>query len=218
MKTYQQEFIELAMSAGVLKFGSFELKSGRQSPYFFNAGLFNTGKAIADLGRFYAQALIDQQVVEQYDLIFGPAYKGIPLVTSLGVALAQEGYDLPYAFNRKEIKSHGEGGQLVGAELAGKRVLIVDDVITAGTAIRESIEMIKAAGGEPKGVMVALDRMEKGKAETSAIQDLQAEYQLEVYSLINMNHLIDFLSQDTSLTVVLTEMQKYRQTYGVELS
>ena len=174
MKDYQREFIEFALTKKVLRFGEFTLKSGRTSPYFFNAGLFNTGRDLARLGRFYAQALADSTI--EFDLLFGPAYKGIPIATTTAVALADHhDMDIPYCFNRKEAKKHGEGGSLVGSPLEGK-IMLVDDVITAGTAIRESMEIIKTHGAELSGVLIALDRQEKGQGELSAIQEVERDF------------------------------------------
>ena len=213
MHKYQQQFIELALKHEVLRFGEFRLKSGRLSPYFFNAGLFNTGGALAALGSAYAAALVAQDV--DYDMLFGPAYKGIPLVSALAVALAsQHQIDRPYAFNRKEAKDHGEGGNIVGAALAGK-VLIVDDVITAGTAIREAVDIIQAAGAQISAVLIALDRQEKGSAELSAIQEVQRDYGINVYSIITMTDLIDYLAAGGKASTQLAAMRAYREQYGV---
>lgn len=213
MQAYKKQFIQLAIENQVLRFGEFTLKSGRVSPYFFNAGLFNTGHALAALGKSYAEALLDQK--QEYDVLFGPAYKGIPLVATLAVALSVDhGIDKPYAFNRKEAKKHGEGGSIVGAELKGK-VLIVDDVITAGTAIREAVDIIKAEGGEASAVLIALDRQEKGKAEKSAIQEVQEDYGIPVSSIITMTDLIDYLETDAQFKEHLAAMKAYRDEYGV---
>ena len=213
MQAYKKQFIQLAIKYQVLRFGEFTLKSGRVSPYFFNAGLFNTGKALAELGKSYAAALVDQK--QEYDILFGPAYKGIPLVSTLAVALSVDhGIDKPYAFNRKEAKDHGEGGSIVGAALEGK-VLIVDDVITAGTAIREAVDIIKAEGGEASAVLIALDRQEKGKAEKSAIQEVQDDYGIPVSSIITMTDLIDYLETDEQFKNHLVAMKAYRDEYGI---
>lgn len=213
MQAYQQQFIELALKHEVLRFGEFTLKSGRVSPYFFNAGLFNTGTALAELGKAYAAALVAQKI--DYDILFGPAYKGIPLVATLAVALASgHQLDKPYAFNRKEAKDHGEGGNIVGAALKGN-VLIVDDVITAGTAIREAVDIIAAAGANTCAVLIALDRQEKGKAELSAIQEVQRDYGIQVYSIITMTDLIDYLAAHGAAAEQLTAMRAYREQYGV---
>jgi len=215
MKDYQKNFIELALQFEVLRFGEFELKSGRQSPYFFNAGLFNTGKALAEMGRCYAQAIVDSGV--EYDVLFGPAYKGIPLVAVTAMALQiDHGLDVPYAFNRKEAKSHGEGGSIVGSKLEG-RVLILDDVITAGTAIREAIDIIDENNGTSIGVMIALDRQEKGTGTRSAVQEIQQDYGLDVFSIVGMNDLIQYLS-DKGDEEMLDAMQFYRTQYGVSES
>ncbi len=209
----QHRFIELSLEYDVLKFGEFKLKSGRVSPYFFNAGLFNTGRALAELGRCYAQAVMDSGI--SYDVLFGPAYKGIPLVAVTAMALAQEhGIDMPYVFNRKEKKDHGEGGMIVGAPLEG-RVLILDDVITAGTAIREAIDIIDSMDATAVGVLVALDRQEKGKADQSAIQEVQEEYGIDVKSIIGMEHLIQFLQEKGDQEEMLDAMKFYRAEFGI---
>lgn len=213
MKPYQKEFIEFALQTGVLRFGSFTLKSGRQSPYFFNSGLFNSGASLAKLGRFYAQTIAASGV--EFDVLFGPAYKGIPLASTTVVALAdQQQRDVPYVFNRKEKKDHGEGGQLVGAELKGK-VLIIDDVISAGTSVRESVDIIRAAGAEPAGVIIALDRQERGQGELSAIQEVQAEHNIPVFSIISLQDLLGFLQNSEALAEFLPAVQAYREQYGV---
>ncbi|MCW9048213.1 MAG: orotate phosphoribosyltransferase [Gammaproteobacteria bacterium] len=212
MKDYQKNFIELALHYDVLKFGDFKLKSGRQSPYFFNAGLFNTGKALAEMGRCYAQAIVDKGV--EYDILFGPAYKGIPLVAVTAMALQiDHGLDVPYAFNRKEAKNHGEGGSIVGSKIEG-RVLILDDVITAGTAIREAIDIIDQNNGTAIGVLIALDRQEKGTGDRSAVQELHDDYGLDVFSIIGMEHLIQYL-QDQGNEEMLDAMRFYRTEFGV---
>ncbi|MGL5728822.1 MAG: orotate phosphoribosyltransferase [Plesiomonas sp.] len=217
MKAYQREFIEFALSKQVLKFGEFTLKSGRCSPYFFNAGLFNTGRDLALLGRFYAAALVDSGV--EFDLLFGPAYKGIPIATTAAVALAEHhDRDVPYCFNRKEAKTHGEGGNLVGSPLQG-RVMLVDDVITAGTAIRESMEIIAAQQATLAGVMIALNRMERGKGELSAIQEVERDYGCQVISIISLHDLITYLEEQVStqpeLADHLAAVQAYRAEFGV---
>jgi len=213
MKTYQKEFIEFALKTGVLRFGSFTLKSGRQSPYFFNSGLFNSGASLATLGRFYAQTIAASDL--EFDVLFGPAYKGIPLAATTVVALAdQQQRDVPYVFNRKEKKDHGEGGQLVGAELKGK-VLIIDDVISAGTSVRESVDIIRAAGAEPAGVIIALDRQERGQAELSAIQEVQAEHNIPVLNIISLHDLLGYLQDSEELGEYLPAVQVYREQYGV---
>lgn len=214
MQNYQRDFIEFAIKQGVLKFGEFTLKSGRVSPYFFNAGLFNTGKALAEVGRFYAAALEDANV--DYDVIFGPAYKGIPLATTLSVALFDKyGKDVPYVFNRKEAKAHGEGGTLVGSALEG-RVLIVDDVITAGTAIREVMSMIEAAPeAAPAATLIALDRQEKGKAEESAIQEVERDYGIPVISIVTLEQVLTYVADQPELKQYATSIEAYRKKYGV---
>ena len=213
MQAYKKQFIQLAIKNQVLRFGEFTLKSGRVSPYFFNAGLFNTGAALAELGKSYAAALVAQGM--EYDVLFGPAYKGIPLVSTLAVALSVDhGVDKPYAFNRKEVKDHGEGGSIVGAEISG-RVLVVDDVITAGTAIREAVDIIRAQGAEIAGVLIALDRQEKGKNEKSAIQEVQDDYGIPVSSIITMTDLIEYLETDEQFKDHLAAMKVYRDEYGV---
>jgi orotate phosphoribosyltransferase len=214
MQNYQRDFIEFAIKQGVLKFGEFTLKSGRVSPYFFNAGLFNTGKALAEIGRFYAAALEDAGV--DYDVIFGPAYKGIPLATTLSVALFdQYGKDVPYVFNRKEAKVHGEGGTLVGSSLTG-RVLIVDDVITAGTAIREVMSMIESASdATPAATLIALDRQEKGKAEESAIQEVERDYGIPVISIVKLEQVLAYVADQPELKQYAVSIEAYREKYGV---
>ena len=213
MKAYQKEFIEFALEKQVLKFGEFTLKSGRTSPYFFNAGLFNTGRDLARLGRFYAAALEDAGI--EYDLLFGPAYKGIPIATTTAVALADHyNKDVPYCFNRKEAKTHGEGGSLVGSPLEG-RIMLVDDVITAGTAIRESMEIIAAAGADLSGVLIALDRQEKGKAELSAIQEVERDFGTQVVSIVKLADLITYLEEQGSMGEHLDAVKAYRDQYGV---
>lgn len=214
MQDYQRQFIELAMNSEVLRFGEFTLKSGRVSPYFFNAGLFNSGDALAQMGRCYAQAIINSGI--EYDVIFGPAYKGIPVAAVTVMALSiDHGQNVPYAFNRKEAKDHGEGGNIVGAPLAGKKVLIIDDVITAGTAIREAVDIIKTEKAEPAGVLIALDRQEKGTGERSAVQEVEQDYGLKVANIISMHNLISYLSEDASQADMLKLMQAYRQQYGI---
>jgi orotate phosphoribosyltransferase len=213
MQSYKKEFLEFAIDAGVLRFGEFTLKSGRVSPYFFNAGLFNTGGHLARLGRFYAQAIVDTGC--DFDVLFGPAYKGIPLAAATGIALADHhARDMPYCFNRKEAKSHGEGGNLVGAPLTG-RVLIIDDVITAGTAIRESLAIIDAAGATAVGVVIALDRQERGQGERSAIQEVEQDLGLQVTSIVTLAELQDFLADQPAYTDALDGIAAYRQKYGI---
>lgn len=218
MQPHQRSFIELALARSALRFGRFTLKSGRESPYFFNAGLFNDGEALAVLGRCYAAAL--QASGLQFDMLFGPAYKGIPLVAATALSLAlHHDRNVPWAFNRKEAKDHGEGGQMVGRPLAG-RVVIVDDVITAGTAIRESVELIKRAGAEPVAVLLALDRQERGQGERSAVQEVEAEFGLRCISLLTLADLIEILAQPgaegATLPVEhLQALRDYRKQYGI---
>ncbi|WP_162047414.1 orotate phosphoribosyltransferase [Vibrio taketomensis] len=213
MKAYQREFIEFALEKEVLKFGEFTLKSGRKSPYFFNAGLFNTGRDLARLGRFYAAALADSGI--EFDVLFGPAYKGIPIATTTAVALADHhDIDTPYCFNRKEAKDHGEGGNLVGSALEG-RIMLVDDVITAGTAIRESMEIIQANGADLAGVLVAIDRQEKGKGELSAIQEVERDFGCAVISIVSLGDLITFLEEKGDNTEQLEAVKAYRAEYGI---
>ena len=214
MKAYQREFIEFALSKQVLKFGEFTLKSGRKSPYFFNAGLFNSGRDLAKLGRFYAAALVDAGI--PYDVLFGPAYKGIPIASATAVQLAEvHDQDVPWCFNRKEAKDHGEGGNLVGSPLKG-RIMLVDDVITAGTAIRESMDIIKANGAELAGVLIALDRQEKGKGELSAIQEVERDYQAKVIAIITLGDLIRYLEEKPEMADSLALVRAYRTQYGIE--
>ena len=213
MRGYKTGFIDLALELGVLKFGQFKLKSGRVSPYFFNSGLFNTGYAAAKLGRYYAAAAAASGI--EFDMLFGPAYKGIPLVTLTAAALAEhEGIDRPFCFNRKEVKDHGEGGIIVGAALSG-RVLIVDDVMTAGTAIRESVDIIRQCGGTPAGVLIALDRQEKGLGELSAVQEVEQAHGIRVSSIICLNDLVQHLEGSPELGRHLPVVTDYRQRYGV---
>ncbi len=214
MENYQREFIELAIRHQVLCFGEFTLKSGRISPYFFNAGRFQTGSALAALGRFYAAAITRAGV--PFDLVFGPAYKGIPLAAATAIALADHhNRDLPYCYNRKEAKDHGEGGTLVGAPLKG-RVLIVDDVITAGTAVREVMTLIKQANAEPAAVLIGLNRQEKGQGELSAIQEVEQTYAIPVVSIINLNHIIEYLASQADQSTMVEKIMAYRASYGVE--
>lgn len=213
MEQYKRDFIEFALSRNVLKFGEFTLKSGRKSPYFFNAGLFNTGADLARLGEFYAAAI--QASAVDFDVVFGPAYKGIPIGTSVSVALFNHyGIDKPVCFNRKEVKDHGEGGNLIGSPLQGK-ILLVDDVITAGTAIRESMELISANKAELAAVLIALNRKERGKGELSAIQEVERDYQCKVLSIIDLDDLMQFIEQDPRYSSHLPEMRAYRAEFGV---
>ncbi len=215
LQDYQREFIEFAIEQGVLRFGEFTLKSGRVSPYFFNAGLFRTGGALARLGRFYARAIVDR--APTFDVLFGPAYKGIPLAATAAVALADHhDRDLPYAFNRKEAKAHGEGGNIVGAELEG-RVLIIDDVITAGTAIREVMGLIEAAGARAAGVVIALDRQERGQGDMSAIQEVEASFGMPVVSIVTLDMVLAYLEEHAgdALCGHAPAIRDYRSRYGV---
>lgn len=213
MQAYKKEFIDLALELGVLRFGEFRLKSGRVSPYFFNAGLFNTGYAAARVGRYYAAAIAASDI--KFDMLFGPAYKGIPLATLTAASLAeQQDIDVPYAFNRKEVKAHGEGGSIVGAPLAG-RVLIVDDVITAGTAVREAYQIISAAGAEVAGLIISLDRQERGQGALSAVQELKQSLDIPVLSIIRLNDLIDTLEESAEYEKHLEPVLAYRKKYGV---
>ena len=213
MKAFQKAFIEFAIDRGVLKFGEFTLKSGRTSPYFFNAGLFNTGGDLAKLGRYYAAALVDSGI--SFDVLFGPAYKGIPIATTTAVALAEHHeVDTPYCFNRKEAKNHGEGGNLVGSPLEGK-VMLVDDVITAGTAIRESMTLIAANNASLAGVLIALDRQEKGQGELSAIQEVERDFETHVVSIVTMSDVIAYLIEVGGYDNHIGAMKQYRDTYGI---
>ena len=211
-KLDSQRFVEFCVELGVLRFGEFTLKSGRRSPYFFNAGLFNHGAALAQLGRYYATTIVNSKL--EYDMLFGPAYKGIPLVTSVAIALADHhDCNKPWAFNRKEVKDHGEGGNIVGTPLKA-RVLIIDDVITAGTAIRESVDIIEAAGATPAGIVLALDRHERGQSNLSAVQEVEQQFGLPVVSIINLADLIDHLRESSSADL-LNAVQTYRDQYGI---
>jgi orotate phosphoribosyltransferase len=211
MRDYQKDFISYALDCGVLKFGEFLLKSGRTSPYFFNTGLFNTGAQLGKLGYFYAQALIQSGIKQ--NILYGPAYKGIPLVSTTSIAYAQiTGEDIPFAFNRKEVKDHGEGGSLVGAPLQGK-VVILDDVITAGTSVRESVDIIRNAGATPAGVLIALDRQEKGQNNSSAIQEVQDQFNMPVIAIITLANIIDYLTVDASDK--LNAIKDYQRLYGI---
>jgi orotate phosphoribosyltransferase len=213
MQDYQQEFLDFALDVGVLRFGEFTLKSGRNSPYFFNAGLFNTGASLARLGRYYAQAIVDSGI--EFDILYGPAYKGIPLAAVTAAALYdQHGLDVPYAFNRKEAKDHGEGGVIVGHPMEGK-ILIIDDVISAGTSVRESVEIIKHEHAIPAGVIIALDRQERGQGERSAIQEVESDYGMPVNAIVTLALLVEYLVQRDKSGADLQRIQAYRQTYGV---
>ncbi len=213
MHAYQSAFLDLALQHEVLKFGSFTLKSGRVSPYFFNLGRISSGAAMQTLGRAYAQALGDAGV--GYDMLFGPAYKGIPLVTAVAIALSEQGRDVPYAYNRKEAKDHGEGGTLVGAEPRG-RVVIVDDVLTAGTALRQAVAMLREAGAEPVAAVIALDRQEKGPSGRSAVQEMEADTGIQVIPLVTVQTLLDYLGAGGAVGGgVIDAIRAYQQAYGV---
>jgi orotate phosphoribosyltransferase len=213
MSSLSQDFLRYALEREVLRFGEFTLKSGRVSPYFFNAGLFNTGEALSRLGRYYAEVIVRSGLA--FDMLFGPAYKGIPLAAATAIALAERhGRDVPWAFNRKEAKDHGEGGSIVGAPLAG-RVLIVDDVITAGTAIRESLGIIRAAGAQAVGVAVLLDRQERGQGELSAIQEVEREHGLRALAIAGLADLVELLRGDEKFAGHLAAVEAYRARYGV---
>ncbi|WP_026295719.1 orotate phosphoribosyltransferase [Aromatoleum toluclasticum] len=209
---FSRDFIALACDKGVLRFGSFVTKAGRNSPYFFNAGLFDDGSSFRELCGFYARAIVAAGV--PCDMLFGPAYKGIPLVAGVAIRLAEQGVSLPFAFNRKEAKDHGEGGTLVGAPLKG-RVLILDDVISAGTSVRESVDIIRGAGAEPAGVVIALDRMERGKGEKSAVQEVRESFGIPVVAVATLEDLIGYLGDSPELAANLVAVQAYRNTYGI---
>lgn len=213
MRAYQKEFIDLALELGVLKFGEFKLKSGRVSPYFFNAGLFNTGYAAAKLGRYYAAAIADSKI--EFDMLFGPAYKGIPLAALAASALAEHhDIDVPYCFNRKEAKDHGEGGNIVGGPLEG-RIMIVDDVITAGTAVREAYQVIAKTGADIAGLIISLDREERGQSNMSAVQELKASLGIPVFSIVSIEELIEALEETPEYEQWLEPVMAYRRQYGV---
>ncbi|MGK9066007.1 orotate phosphoribosyltransferase [Stutzerimonas chloritidismutans] len=213
MQAYQRDFIRFAIERGVLRFGEFTLKSGRTSPYFFNAGLFNSGTALAQLGRFYAAAVVDSGI--EFDVLFGPAYKGIPLASATAISLAEHHQrDVPWCFNRKEAKDHGEGGTLVGAPLDG-RVLIVDDVITAGTAIREVMQIIENQSAKAAGVLIALNRQERGQGELSAIQEVERDYGIPVVSIVSLAQVLEFLAGDVQLKQHLPAVEAYRDRFGI---
>ena len=212
MDPFRQEFLRFALECDVLRFGEFKTKSGRLSPYFFNSGLFNTGESLARLGRYYAEAALASGV--KFDMIFGPAYKGIPLVSALAIGLAEKGHNLPYSFNRKEAKDHGEGGVIVGAPLAG-RVLIVDDVITAGTSVRESVQLIRTHGAEPAGVLIMLDRMERGTGTLSALQEITAQFGIPVIAIAALPDVLALVGANTALTEFRGKIEVYRGKYGV---
>lgn len=212
MSNFRQEFIEFAVARGVLCFGEFKTKAGRLSPYFFNAGLFNDGGSLRQLGQFYAKALLASD--PGFDVLFGPAYKGIPLVAATAVALAEFGRNLPFCFNRKEAKDHGEGGITVGAPLEG-RVLIVDDVISAGTSVRESVDIIRGAGARPAGALIALDRMERGSGVLSAVQEVRNQFGIPVVSIATLDDLAAFLGRRADMAQQLRSVERYRKEYGV---
>lgn len=215
MKPYQQAFLEFALQQGVLRFGEYTLKSGRLSPYFFNAGLFQTGAALSRLGQFYAQAIVESGI--HFDMLFGPAYKGIPLAASVAIALyEQHGLDYPYAFNRKEAKDHGEGGTIVGAALKG-RVLVIDDVMTAGTAIREAAIIVSGQGASLAGVAISLDRQERGQRVLSAVQEVEKNFGVPVISIVGLNNVIQHVREQIAEPQLLAAIQSYRQQYGVEI-
>jgi orotate phosphoribosyltransferase len=210
---YRQEFIEFAVAREVLRFGEFKTKAGRLSPYFFNAGLFNDGDSLGRLAEFYARAIGDSGV--EFDMLFGPAYKGIPLAAATAVSMARAGRNLPFAFNRKEAKDHGEGGTLIGSPLKG-RVLIIDDVISAGTSVRESVEIIRAAGATPAAVAIALDRMERGQGELSAVQEVERDYGIPVIAVASLADLLGFLDRRAEFEAHRAAVQKYREAYGTK--
>ena len=212
MPNFRQDFIRFAVQTNVLCFGEFQTKAGRLSPYFFNAGLFNDGDSLRNLSQFYAQAIQAAEV--PFDMLFGPAYKGIPLAAGTAIALAEQGSNVPYCYNRKEAKDHGEGGTTVGAKLHG-RVLIIDDVISAGTSVRESIELIRAAGAQPCGVVIALDRMERGQGELSAVQEVRRNYDIPVISIATLDDLLGYLRAEGGMERNLAAVQSYRDRYGV---
>jgi orotate phosphoribosyltransferase len=213
MSNFRQDFIRFAIQQNVLCFGEFKTKAGRLSPYFFNAGLFNDGMALRSLSQFYAQAILAAEV--PFDMLFGPAYKGIPLVSGTAIALVEQGNNVPFCYNRKEAKDHGEGGSTVGAKLQG-RVLIIDDVISAGTSVRESIELIRAAGAQPCGVVIALDRMERGQSNLSATQEVQHNYDIPVISIATLDDLLGYLQAEGEKVQNFTAVQSYRDRYGVK--
>jgi len=212
MFNFRHDFIRFAIEKKVLRFGEFQTRAGRLSPYFFNAGLFNDGDSMRQLSQFYAQAILASGI--SFDMLFGPAYKGIPLATGAAIALAEQGRNVPYCYNRKEAKDHGEGGTTVGAKLDG-RVLIIDDVISAGTSVRESIELIRAAGAEPCAVVIALDRMERGLGDLSAVQEVHQDYGIPVVAIATLNDLLGFLQGEAEFTANLTAVKAYRDLFGV---
>jgi len=213
MFKFRQDFIRFAVQQKVLNFGEFKTKAGRISPYFFNAGLFCDGASLRTLSQFYAQAILTSKV--QFDILYGPAYKGIPLAAGTAIALAEQGHNVPYCYNRKEAKDHGEGGNTVGAKLQGQ-VLIIDDVISAGTSVRESVDLIRSAGAQPCGVVIALDRMERGQSEISAVQEVARNYAIPVISIATLNDLLGYLQEEAEMVQYLNLTQAYRDKYGVE--
>ncbi len=210
----KSDFIKFALSSNVLRFGEFKTKAGRLSPYFFYAGLFDTGERLRELGNFYAQAILESGI--SFDMLYGPAYKGIPLSAATAIGLANRGVDTPFAFNRKEAKDHGEGGTTIGAPLAG-RVLVIDDVVSAGTSVRESVDIISASGASVCGIVVCLDRQEKGTGERSAIQEIEEDLQIKVISMFNLSDLVNFLEQQNDLKQNLEKIKAYRLQYGVDV-
>lgn len=213
MSQFRQDFIRFAVQKQVLRFGEFQTKAGRLSPYFFNAGLFNDGDSLRNLCQFYAQAILTSEI--PFDMVFGPAYKGIPLAAGTAIALAEQGRNIPYSYNRKEAKDHGEGGTIVGAKLQGN-VLIIDDVISAGTSVRESIDLIRAAGATPCAVVIALDRMERGLGKLSATQEVQRDYGIPVVAIATLNDLLSYLRDEAEMVANLGAVSAYRELYGVE--
>ncbi len=213
MTDFRRDFIRFAVEQQVLCFGDFITKAGRASPYFFNAGLFSDGTSVGELARFYAQAALASGV--EFDVLFGPAYKGIVLASATAVALSSAGHNVPFVFNRKEAKDHGEGGVLVGAPLKG-RVMIIDDVISAGTSVRESVNMIRAAGAEPAGVLIALDRMERGQGDLSAVQEVEQQFGIPVIPIATLQDLLGFLAEQKGMTDNLDRVQSYRRQYGID--
>ena len=213
MSDFRQQFLHFAIASKVLRFGEFKTKAGRLSPYFFNAGLFADGLALKQLGEFYAKAIIAAGL--EFNVLFGPAYKGIPLAASTAIALAESGRNVAYSFNRKEAKDHGEGGNIVGAPLQG-RVLIIDDVISAGTSVRDSIEIILSHGAIPAAVIIAIDRMERGMGNLSAVQEVQQQYQIPVFAIANLDDLLSYLQTDVNMEQYTLAIAQYRATYGTE--
>jgi orotate phosphoribosyltransferase len=211
--TFRQDFLKFALACEALRFGEFKTKSGRLSPYFFNSGQFNTGAALSALGGYYANSLTAANI--EYDMVYGPAYKGIPLVSALAIGLAAKGHNVPYAFNRKEAKDHGEGGLIVGAPLSG-RVVIVDDVVTAGTSVRESVAIIREHGATPAGVLIMVDRMERGTGSLSAVQEVRAAYEIPVIAIATLNDVMSFVANDARLVAHQKPIEAYRAQYGVE--